>query len=89
MRTRGIAQGGHESLLVGSGVVASSRTVMWWPGVARTTGDLGSVSSPHREGEGRGRLGRVMGRWAGGNRPKKLGKGGDSWAAVEFWHMAD
>jgi hypothetical protein len=70
-RTRGIAQGGHGSLLVGSGATASSRTVMRWSGATRAAGDLGSFSSPRREGEGRGRLGRAMGRWAGGNRPKK------------------
>jgi hypothetical protein len=61
---RGIAQGGHELLLVGSGAAASSWTMMRWPSVALAAGDLGSVSSPRREEEGRGRLGRAMGRWA-------------------------
>jgi hypothetical protein len=52
-RTRGIAQGGHGSLLVGLGTAASSRTVMRWPGAARAASDLGLVSSPRCEEEGR------------------------------------
>jgi hypothetical protein len=44
---------------------------MQWSGVARAAGDLGSVSSPRREGESRGRLGRAIGRWA-----EKIREGG-------------